>query len=290
MRQSVPPSNTRPRALVMWSVSISSNEGSMPVRRKQTARFFKTKMLSSVLMIPSIFPPSTLLAEDLPSGHHPQVCLGYNAEAKVWGPIDLGSSESCPPHSAYFSANDPSDEIGAQLEPVGDPCCKLPAEDILLPARISAKEICPEDSVMVGTMTAWSKRAFRGTVLLCQFINSERYSLSPPEGGRYWGIGSETPNSLFDEKQIVWRELPLGVRYSVGRRGMTFWDADGCIADSPGALLSGKGLGNCRNSLFRRLLFRGLPGDPARGTAVRMFSNPTTISDIFDESSANSSH
>ena len=239
------------------------------------------------ILISSLLSPVLGRTEEnvVPKDHHPVPCLGFNPELQQWGPHLIYETEICPQGYAYTSADDPPGGVSDPLEPVNDPCCKLPAEDILLPIRFVASQFCPDDAIVVGSLLSRSKAPFSGYAVLCQFINSSRYTLSAPENGVYWGVGSQTLLSLFDARQVVWRELPVAMRYSVGRRGMTFWDSDGCVSDPPGALLVGKTRGTCAATLFRRLLFRGAAGDPPAGTPVTIFPNPKTLSDIFDESS-----
>ena len=216
--------------------------------------------------------------------HNPQVCLGYDPETRNWGPAHRPGMELCPIGFAYLSTKRPAQGLFDPFELVGDSCCPLPASDIVLDVQVTATRHCPANAVAVGSVTATSRAPWNGPVLICRFINTARYKFGPDEPGVYWGVGGQVLVRILSMPDpLIWRELPLGVRYAVGRRGLTEWEHQGCLSARVGALLVGVGVSRCENFSFRRLLFRGIPGDPPENTEVEIFRSPATVTDIFDD-------
>ena len=114
--------------------------------------------------------------------------------------------------------------------------------------------------------------------LRCTRVNQDRYELGESAAGIYFGLNS---TYYLEPNRITIRDIPAAIRYGMGRDGLTHWLSSGCIGQPFGGLAVGGQGKRCYEQFFRQLRFRGLPGDPPRGTAVRMFPDCDDISDIF---------
>lgn len=221
----------------------------------------------------------------------PSVCVGYDHAAKKWGYIWaelLGSKEQgvwrhCAEHSAIFGVTDPGGTYGpGKYIRIAANCCPLPAPDILTDSHVTAEDSCPNDYVVTGNENRG--RCTEGPCLFkmrCTKINTKRYQLGKKKAGAFWGFGSNT--TFFKESTIIKRaDIPTAIRYSMSRQNLTYFLSSGCVGIPFGSLLVEKKNKFCRGFFFRELQYRGHPGDPARGTPVRMFPDCDDISDIFD--------
>lgn len=225
---------------------------------------------------------STGAAEEIqihPVGHHPQICLSFWNHVpkkdittdKAWG-WGNARREHCPPNHAIFDR--------------ASTCCALPAVDILTDEHVQVTSQCPPDYVATG------EKVFLGQEQIydrectsctrkyrCTRINTERYQLGEPTPGAYWGAGSK---SWANSTRFMKREIPVAIRYGIGRKGRYSWDFQGCVGLPWGSLLAGNhGWKECQNMLFRQLQFRGRQGDPPQGIPVQMFPRCRAISDYL---------
>lgn len=216
--------------------------------------------------------------------HAPKICVGWNPDTLAFGRdsweeltehhcpisyavvgIDDQISSGGPIHHAYFSSE----------------CCPLPAADILTSESTLELARCPDDAVITGSISLPSENNRPMTKIRCTKINTHRYQLSEPASGAYWGIGSGI-HSPSEKHVIKISDVPAAIRSSIGRRGFSGWDTDGCVGNPPGSLISSRSAGPCSETEFRELQFRGIGDDPPAGTPVKMFPECTRISDIFD--------
>jgi hypothetical protein len=159
----------------------------------------------------------------------------------------------------------------------------MPHADILTDEHVYVESHCPTSFVATGVQLTSSLEhppcPSCRTHLRCTKINTSRYQLSEPAAGRYWGTG------VSSDSQRVWStrsELPLSVRYGIGRRTYRNWDVDGCIGKPIGSLLVEYGFTRCERFRFSELRYTGLPGDPAAGAPVTMFPSCSKLLDPFD--------
>lgn len=207
--------------------------------------------------------PMTQYAE-LPPGGEAKLCLGYNFKKDTWGSENI----ACPPHHAAYGSDDPAGVRGpAEKIRAGLVCCPLPSNDILSRRHVYVRQECPENFVGTGGKRLGKPGEFV-YLLRCTRINRKRYQLASTAPGRYWGDGAA---GWEGSKRVRWDNIPPAIRYAHGRSSSDHWDVDGCVGYPWGSLLSGKTSKFCGGFSFRQLQFGGLPGDPPRGTPVRMF-------------------
>ena len=212
------------------------------------------------------------------TGPGPFVCVNYSPNTAEW---KWRSTESaCPSGHGIYSVNEVSSaqQATADSTPVIGACCRLPAEDILTDEHSWASEECPDGSVVTGGAVKWWCLKCEKRVR-CTKINAARYQLGEKVPGAYWGRGLSRRSHL---KRVERLDIPVAIRYAVGRQGLLSWTTDGCVGLPWGSLAVRKGPPRCSGFLFRQLQYRGLPGDPPRGTPVEMFPKCQEISDIFD--------
>ena len=214
-----------------------------------------------------------------PKDLQPKLCTGITPNG--WGPV---RSTDCPAHHAFYSQccrpGGISAYAGGEKTPLAGVCCPLPGTDILLsdePAVI-AKERCPENYIVTGGRSPECLDC--GHTLICSKINTERYQLAEARAGIAWGTNS----SHWKIPTLITRaEIPLAIRYGVGREGRYQFAIYGCISRKPGSLFVGKHSKHCRDYFFRELQFAGSKGDPPRGTSVPMYPECQMLSDPFEK-------
>lgn len=194
--------------------------------------------------------------EQFSTRHQPKICVGLPNDVGVWGQ----SVFECPQHHAAFSLDDMKD-----AGPLGMiDCCPLPAGDMLLDEHVYAfQQDCPDGYVITSTAISRHNPKFR-----CTKVNTARYTLGPALKGVYWGDGLSSPK---EGTRLILQSAPVAMRYAIGRQQLRHWDTDGCIGKDPEAVLTGRSAGACDKLQYKRLLFRGLPGDPPEGTPVPIF-------------------
>lgn len=216
--------------------------------------------------------------------HRPKACSGAVMQNNELSWV-AKSGTSCPKDHALFAAG----VVGIQasfypaaaiaLVPV---CCPLPASDILVGEVFTSDSSCPPNSVAVGTFYPESRRAVRRRderyPLVCQSINTTRYRLGEPNPGLFWGWSG----SMWRESERIMRsQVALGLRMALARSGKFTWGHRGCVGDPEGSLLVAKTSKRCNGIKYRKLLFRGNPGDPPDGTAVKMLPECKQLEDRF---------
>ena len=209
----------------------------------------------------------------------PKICTGQTPNG--WGPVRAGE---CPRDHAFFSQCCRPGGVpyyaGGDRVTLSGVCCPLPSEDILQhdEPTVRAREQCPENYLVTGGLQEDCPEC--RYFLICSKINTARFQLAPGQPGIAWGISS----SQWKIPRLISRgELPLGIRYGVGREGKYRFANSGCVASVPGHVLVGRRSKRCRNYYFSELQYAGLPGDPPRGTPVRMFPDCQMLSDPFED-------
>ncbi len=225
----------------------------------------------------------------------PSVCNGLRSpkgSPPMWGMISVGelrSVDNCPPGAALINAEPTGGRYGIpERVPVMGACCELPP-DALTSEKLLALETCPEGYVATGVQVLESKEKEWWAVpkaLICTKINAERYLLGEPKLAIRVSPARELGDVPF-LRQIIGEytlfattsgRIPAGIRYAIGRVSGRRWSADTCTGFPWGSLLVAKTPRGC-NFSFRELQYRGLSGDPARGTGVKLFPDCDYLDD-----------
>ncbi|HQH28324.1 MAG TPA: hypothetical protein PLP17_13075, partial [Oligoflexia bacterium] len=201
----------------------------------------------------------------------------YNPEWQIWGQAGNCNLEvrvhRCPRGYAMLGAQD-----GRSIGTVCGTCCPLPASDMLTDEHVYVRAQCPPEHVVTGVRgpLEYHEHAQNG-YLRCTKINP-RYQLGKRAENLYYGYGI----SAFSERarRTIRSRMPAALRWGIGRAWLELLEMDGCISYPWGSLLTGAG-GKCHAMSFHRLEYRGLPGDPAAGTAVKVYPECTAISSSF---------
>lgn len=213
--------------------------------------------------------------------HTPQLCTGelpYADEVKygmIFAKPPDTTAAHCPPDYAIYATllhGRPITENPASVAIRGI-CCPLPAKDILIDEFTEVVDSCPKDYVAVGTTFECESCVPR---LRCQKINSSRYYLSEVSSGEHWGATS-TPWKY--RTNLLKSDIPRGIRAGVSRAARYDYYSSGCVGYPFGSLLVAKTGKRCPAFKYRRLLFRGLSGDPVAGTPVAMYRNCQNLSE-----------
>lgn len=232
---------------------------------------------------------------EVPSpGTPPYLCTPFNTHLVTIGHVGsdaLHLGGGCAPHHAFYAldrgARGNSEITSRAAEQVGVTgyCCRLPADDIL-EADDYRYELtrCPAGYVATGGRAAVNldrcdsptdsncapSQRLPNAFIRCTKINERRYQLGPSRSGRLW---VEDPNSAAEHLSPILRSaLPAGIRSAVGLRQPNDLMPNGCIGWPIGSLFVEKQGPYCEQHYFRALQYRGLPGDPSRGSPVEMFA------------------
>lgn len=212
----------------------------------------------------------------------PKLCLGYNPNDDSWGAMSVHSrtTRECGQTYAYYGVKFPSvGTTGAASVPAAANCCPLPTADILTSEATAVTDHCPEGFVATGgdldTVCSTCTYALR-----CTRINESRYQLGPEHQGVAWGA---VPGYFWRAEQRMKRsDLPPAIRFGLIRLRKSEMASAGCVGAPAGSLLVGKTAKRCNGYRFRELQYRGLAGDPPRGTPVKMYPDCVDVSDLFD--------
>ena len=214
---------------------------------------------------------------------NPKPCIGYaqitdlatGTIEEIWGAAD---NRGCAPGATIIAG-----EVGVITQkniPTGSlpfvaDCCALPADDILTQTVVNADTECPPEHIATGSALYTDKCPACPRPLRCTKINTVRYQLGPPQPGAYWGFGTTFWRNTTRYQRS---ELPAAIRYAVGRHDRFDYRAQGCIGEPFGSLLTARtGRRTCAALKFAELQYRGLPGDPPRGTPVKMFPDCSAV-------------
>ena len=225
--------------------------------------------------------------------HRPQICTGYRPMAPLAPEFSWGSTPGsfyCKRNEAMYFANPSPVSAGLPPEKVrfAPGCCPLPAEDILEAEVMTVPEECPADYVAVGLVPKVASGRDALTTLndadvdydlRCRKINTQRYRLTEATPGAYWGFGS---NYFWQQTHYARTDIPPAIRAAAGRSTRLSWEPAGCVGSPVGSVLTKKESKRCHGLYFKQLQYRGLEGDPAEGTPVKMFPDCRDVSDFYD--------
>ena len=272
-----------PGLYTIAALGPAQNGAEPPIFSRSVAILPRSKETNSTVTIPIVEQTVTnrsIMAFDenqRNDEHRPQACIGYSPDHEdrnlargKWDAVDI----VCPPGYAYYSSSE-GGSSSAACSNIFAQCCPLPARDILLEESHWTTEQCKDGFVATGIENATRPCEQK---LRCSRVNYTRYDLLPPQPGVYWGFGLSTRGQ---GERLTPADIPEGIRFGVMRMNWNSTTADGCIGTPFGSLLTKKGGTKCFQSQYRQLVFRGAPGDPNRGTPVRMFPDCSLVDDIF---------
>ena len=224
-----------------------------------------------------------------------RVCVGFDEDTQSFGwhewlhharnsqkdsPI---RKRHCPAKMVFFGTTMSGGRYAAADAPAHGNCCPLPTSDILTDEHLEHTSNCPYDFVVTGVELrvdclagAHCKKALR-----CTKINTKRYQLGLARPGVFWGASVKASFPWKEDKKIRIDQLPPAIRYGLQRVRRREIALSGCVGDPPGSLMVSKSSVRCKGFGFRELQYRGLPGDPERGTPVKMFPHCDSVDDIF---------
>lgn len=217
--------------------------------------------------------------------HIPKPCVwGHPTEKHSGNTWSVPVVQVCPEGTAAMSARVRHGPhfISAEEAPLSIECCPLPATDILTNEHIEASAECPADYIITGAQAYCLGPDFSepcNKPIRCTRINKERYQLNSEASGAMWGISSVF---YMEKLHYMKSEIPLALRYALGRLSRYSWQAAGCIGFPFGSLLVKKISGKrCHHLFYRELQYSGVSGDPPKGTPVKMLPNCTRVSGVF---------
>lgn len=247
---------------------------------------------------------STAEAEDTEGGDRSAwpICTGFDPRIGQFGMIGAWQNSAagyCPDGYAFVGhelQGGPKREL-EQIATRGD-CCPLPA-GALRNEHLFTVSRCPDGFVVTGGDTdagllqrhveggdtrGWWALPHR---IRCTRIDTERFALGPARRGWRVGWGREPTigRMLFglpDSESLTTRgRIPEGLRYGIGRSGVTEWTQDHCIGYPFGALLVERVRGReCAGLIYRQLIDRrtGRPSAPSCKTIDNPLSaNPVCL-------------
>ena len=267
--------------------------------------WLKLSIALSVALLPSSAHANEEMIGAVSNPIGPYVCIGATPEEDTssWQAINSGSGTvNCPQGYALY---------GATPQPGNPPsftgiCCKLPKSDILTSEVSEHPYSCPAGSVVTGGRpksilpcvrdlasckvdcdrahdACRKKRRSAEHLLRCTKLNLSRYQLS-----RTNDVATVRLASHFSQRSVSLtpkRSIPLAIRYGIDRGSKYSWNYSVCAGRPWGSLFAGRLEGRskkCEAFLFDTLEYRGLPGDPPRGTPVKMFPDCEKLSDLYD--------
>lgn len=157
-------------------------------------------------------------------------------------------------------------------------CCRLPQAGMLRgePIDVAVDTACPEGAVAVGISPGSSCRECKQH-LTCRSLDGQRYSLGGITSGVFWGDRRVMGES---SRRIDRHDVPAGLRYGVGRTGLTSWAESGCLGYPWGSVLTKlPAPRSCDKSEFRELI------DRHSGRPLSLVPDCADVSDELDPES-----
>lgn len=219
----------------------------------------------------------------------PYVCLGFLQNYALNEDYLFGThiAGNCPKEHAITAAH-PMAKMPRSIDPAlvraSYTCCRLPHADILTEEHAYYPDECPAGFVATGQRNLcdigkqqanWNKCVWE---LRCTKVNSRRYQLSETTPAAHWGSGT---THWKHKLHIFKRDIPSGLRYALGRVSTYEWGPQGCVGFPFDSILVRKEGKRCHNFHFRQLQYRGVEGDPEKGTTVQLFPRCDSIDNVF---------
>lgn len=232
---------------------------------------------------PELSLASAQIPEEESSEQGPYICHGLldYGNRKAWGyPHPHENLIACPKGWAIYSTHSIGNPSSAPVNEtiIYSQCCRLPFDDILLDEHLQVEGECPENFVVTAPVIRPSEEK-KAHHMRCTKINIKRYQLSEASESWYWGYNF---GHWKHRNRIMKMDIPAAIRYGVGRQQLAVFFYSGCIGYPFGSLFVKKEGKGCYDQYYRQLQFRGAPGDPPRGTPVKMYPDCRDISDPFD--------
>jgi hypothetical protein len=241
----------------------------------------------SVLLV--LFSVEALFSEPISSSElgnrdRGYVCLGYDRMSQTWG-YYRGKGVDwilCPRHYAFFGIAKP---FGGNKEvAIYGNCCRLPREDIVTAKEVYVDSVCPDGYIVTGyeirdedLCTDCLRR------LVCNEINTQKYQLTSPRSGMFWGMAVSVAFPWDEIKRIRRDQLPLALRFGLSRYTRTYFAESGCVGNPVGSLLVGKSGSECQDTLWAILLEKGETESEAKWRPVTMYPECSAIDNLFSE-------
>lgn len=225
-------------------------------------------------------------AEEEAQMREPRPCVGYAPDSEIWG---MGRSEFfekmfCAPGYAVMGISTPivtNRELGLSILS-GLDCCPLP-DGVLTTASVFEEGRCPPDTVVTGHYLIVPEGGSGSKDLLrCTKVDTRRYRLSTPLPGKSWGrVENTAAETILGARQIDRSrgQLPVSLRYGVGRISKTEWETNGCTGAEPGALFVGRSGTACGDLQFAELVH----ADRGQNKPVEVLPDCAAIDDIFSK-------
>lgn len=209
--------------------------------------------------------------------------MGFLPDAKRWGTGEAQGGERllCPAGFAVMGV--PlrfQHRRSAELTRVsGTDCCPLP-DGVLVDRHHFTLKRCEAGFVVTGHVEIpEGTKGLAGDYLRCTKLD-DRYGLAEAAPGQRFGAieTGALANALGTRENALSRgQLPVGIRYGLGRVSKLQWEELGCVGRPPGALLVGKRGFGCDGLLFAELVER------ESGRPVTVVPQCAAIDDPFVE-------
>ncbi len=226
-------------------------------------------VVGSTIGVPQVDVPEPLSELEAVSiaESQPQACFGFSPVNGKWA----AAKQQCPANHVLFSiGDDGGKERSGRTINVSSTCCPLPSPDILSDTHVFVYEECPEEFIATGAREVPCDEQYCPVLMRCTRINTDRYQLGSTTAAKYWGNGHA---GWRNSERIDHEDIPLGIRFSVGRNDGKGYGADGCVGYPWGSLLTKKSGKYCSSYGFKQLQFSGRSQDPSAGTPVKMFAD-----------------
>ena len=226
----------------------------------------------------------------------PRVCIGYNPEKQNWELVGEQAihrqEDHCPKDYAFMRvAWVPGQPHGGKSVAVRGTCCPLPV-GILTDTHYWESEHCPANTVATGSRAemqveydkngdwhyAVKKWENITHYLRCTKVDTRRFQVGPLAETLSIGFSFDLDRLLLSTGYTNESRIPIGIRYGVTREGLYRLDSGGCIGYPWGSLLTGK-LHKFCGFEFRSIEYKGIPGDPPRGTPVKVVPDCISLDD-----------
>lgn len=235
-----------------------------------------TYSVGCIVLLFSLFEPLPATADTI-TELHPRPCVAYHRSRERWGwswlrPIS--EDARCDEGYAVFEVDNPG-----TTRPHWFNCCPLPSPDILTSEHVWAEALCPEGYVVTGLKGIATGATAR--MLHCTRINTNRYRLGARVPGVPWGIG-RSDLLRFQPKKLRKTDVANSIAGSFGRRGIGFWDTNGCTGSPIGSLFVGGSGNDCSMAKFQQLFFKELDSNSDESYPITMYPHCAKRIDLFD--------
>ena len=204
------------------------------------------------------------------------ICTGYNThrDTDPWRELHIdfatSASANCPQDQALFSVVSPGGmRRAAKRVHVFGTCCPIP-KGILQDIHVYSLDDCPQSHIATGVkqeVEVPKDRSFESMskqeqfdwdsqtalqYLRCTKIDVTRFSLSKPTTGV--AVTSESSFRSRGDAKISRSQIPIALRYGLGRSGVGRWTERTCLGYPWGSVLIGKSSKYCPGFRFSSIM------------------------------------